>query len=158
LRPRDDMELRLFGDWTRWSAFTDQCIRAKGTPCELNADGSAPSSSTVIQDLPRHWNDGFGVRAGFSDWIRPDVELFAGIGFDSNAVPAKTLDPALMDFNKFTAALGARIQFIKNLAGELSYTHFFFLSRHTAGESELHRGFKPPSNGPDAGGDYSSWI
>src|SRR5262249_18892071 len=35
-RPVEDWEIRLFGDWTRWSAFKNQCIVQAGGPCNVN--------------------------------------------------------------------------------------------------------------------------
>jgi long-chain fatty acid transport protein len=73
-RPAKDIELRLFGDFTRWSQMERQCA--------------------VLQNQPRNWNDTFGVRAGASLWTNKATELLAGAGYSSNAVPDETLERA----------------------------------------------------------------
>lgn len=156
-RPREDLELRLFGDVTRWSSLDRQCIVEQGEPCELNADGSAAGDSAVIQNLPRDWNDSFGVRAGVSYWFNPRVEGFAGLGFDSNAVPDETLEPTFVDANDVSAALGARVQLLPNLHLAASYLHIFYFSRDTNGENTLGD-VERPSRSPDAGGEYRQWL
>jgi long-chain fatty acid transport protein len=157
-RPIVDLELRLFGDVTRWSLFTDQCIGKAGLPCEVNEDGSPvdPDNAPIV-NLPRRWRDAFGLRLGASYWVKDPIELFLGVGYDSNAIPGANLDAAMMDFHDVAVSLGTRIQIIDELAGAISYTHLFYVSRDTAGESE-NPDFAGPSNGPDAGGRYTQAI
>ncbi len=156
-RAREDLELRLFGDFTRWSSLERHCIVQRDEPCELNADGSAPEGSSVIQNLPRDWNDTFGVRAGASYWFAPHLEGFAGLGFDSNAVPDETLEPTFMDADKVTATAGARLELVQNVHLAGSYMHVFYLPRDNTGESTLAR-VERPSRSPDAGGEYRQWL
>lgn len=156
-RPRIDLELRLFGDLTRWSSLERHCIVQRGEPCELNADGSAPETSGVIQNLPRDWNDTFGVRAGASYWFAPHIEGFAGLGFDSNAVPDETLEPTFMDADKLSVAAGARLELMQNVHLAASYLHVFYLPRDNTGTSRLAE-LEPPSRSPDAGGEYRQWL
>ncbi|MBI4706287.1 MAG: outer membrane protein transport protein [Deltaproteobacteria bacterium] len=178
-RPAKYIELRLHGDYTRWSAFTNQCIGAQDLPCEVKADGSAVPDAEVeggkngvIVNLPRDWNDTFGVRAGMSYWVRKNIELMTGAGYDSSAIPDSTLEPALLDFNKVSVALGGRFALTDWLQAALTYTSFYYLPRNTAGEpgqtgdldacEDQERAcqavYKAPSRGPDAGGSYSQYI
>jgi long-chain fatty acid transport protein len=156
-RPTTFTELRLFGSWERWSNFTDQCISAQDTPCAVNADGTPANGTTPIQDLPRHWQDGFGVRAGGSYWVNPDVEMYVGLGYDSNAVPDSALEPDILDMRQIAVAAGAQWQVNEHLFFGLSYTNFFGLFRDTVGKS-ANASYQPPSNGPDAGGHYNQNI
>jgi long-chain fatty acid transport protein len=156
-RPREDLELRLFGDLTRWSSLERHCIVQRGGECELNADGSAPETSDVIQNLPRDWNDTFGVRAGASYWFVPHIEGFAGLGFDSNAVPDETLEPTFMDANKLSVAAGARLELASNVHLAASYLHVLYLPRDNTNASTLAE-VEPPSRSPDAGGEYRQWL
>lgn len=151
--PSDKLELRLFGDWTRWSSLDRQCIADEGSPCDVADDGA----TSALQNQPRDWNDAFGVRAGVSFWAIPEVEIFGGVGFDSNAVPDETLEPALMDFNDLSVAAGGKFHIGRHLALALSYTHFIYFARDNAGKSQLDE-FQPNSKGPDAGGEYTQWI
>ena len=144
---RPDVELRLFGDYTRWSAFKHQCIyigrelRRERERIRLSELGRAPEPAA-------QWNDGFGLRGGGSFWVKPEVEVFAGVGFDSNVVPAATLEPALTDYNTVSAALGGRFKIGEHLYASLAYTHFFFISRDTAGQNQLYSGYAIPIERP----------
>jgi len=156
-RPREDLELRLFGDVTRWSSLERQCVVERGKPCELNPDGSAPDGSGVIQNFPRDWHDAFGVRAGASHWFSRRLEGFAGLGFDSSAIPDETLEPTFMDANKITGTLGASYELVKNLHIAASYLQVFYLPRDTNGKSE-NDAFERPSRSPNSGADYRQWL
>jgi long-chain fatty acid transport protein len=156
--PRENLELRLFGDWTRWSAFDKQCLsELDQEDCEVNEDGSAASDPPPIQNLPRDWNDAFGIRVGGSYWVDPKVEIFTGLGYDSNAIPDENLDPALTDFHDVSVAIGGRFTIIKQLAAAISYTHFFYFERNTNGLSK-NAEFAGASRGPDAGGIYTQRV
>ncbi len=152
-----DLELRAFADFQRWSLFADQCIAPTGQSCAVNADGSDAEGSTTIANLPRRWKDAGGVRVGASYWFGPEVELMGGLGYDSNAIPSKNLDPALTDFHDISVALGVKFQPIKQFGAMLGYTHLFYIPRDTTGESDNPR-FQGTSTGPDAGGEYTQTI
>jgi long-chain fatty acid transport protein len=149
------LELRLFGDYTRWSALKQMCMSTEGQPCEVQGDGSRPAgSNAAIQNLPRHWDDAWGVRLGASLWPIEPLEVMVGTGYDSNAIPDKALDPALMDFHKIMAAVGARYRIIKQVYGALTVSQFFYVPRDTNGKN-INATWKAPSTGPDAGGKYT---
>ena len=153
-KPTPKLELRLFGDWTRWSALKNQCLGQENEPCNVLSNG-APANTGPIQNLPRHWNDAFGIRAGASFFAIPRTEVMVGAGFDSNAIPDKALDPALLDFNKFSFTLGGRFELIpRTLYGALTYTQLLYATRDTTGKSDNYRAWQLPSKGPDAGGVY----
>jgi long-chain fatty acid transport protein len=158
-RPIERLELRLFGDFQRWSLFDDQCFSIRDAEdCGINEDGSvsAEGQGKVIENLPRRWEDTFGVRAGASFWIREPLELFSGVGYDSNAVPDAVLDPGLMDFHDISVSLGVRWQFVDWMGAALSYTHLFYIPRDN--ESRLGHDFLGPSDGPAASGHYTQSI
>lgn len=166
-RPVTSLELRLFGDWSRWGAFVDQCIVRAGSdqsagPCEaIEADGREEvpegEKGTVLQYLPRDWNDAFGVRLGASYYASKLVELFGGVGYDGNAVPDRSLDPALTDFDKFSIAAGLRLTPGDTLGIAASYTQVLYVGRDTSGKYGFAE-FESPSAGPDAGGTYGQAI
>lgn len=158
-RPRRDIELRLFGDWTRWSAFSDQCVALAGEPCEVDADGRAVSRPPPLQTIRRGWRDAFGLRAGGSLWVSPRWELFSGVGWDGNAIPDETLEPSLLDFDDLGTALGARVEAVSGkLFLELSYTNFFNVPRDTAGKSRTAAPSESFARAPDSGGHYTEWA
>lgn len=156
-RPVPRLELRLFGDYMRWSMFERQCLTRRGRRCDVRGDGSVPPGSGVVSNFPRNFQDAFGVRMGTSYWLAQRLELFAGAGYDGNAIPDQTLEPSIMDGHDFAGALGARVGLTKRLSLALSYTHLLWLPRHTAGKSELFEQ-APPTRLPNAGGDYRQWV
>ncbi len=155
-KPLTELELRLFGDVTRWSLFEDQCITAVGA--EACRDGDGNLAPEVILNIPRDWDVGVSVRAGASYWVHDDVELFLGVGYDSNAVPDETLEPALTDFDDVSVALGARLRATDWWALAISYTQIFYVPRDTTSTSKTAAPPDPKSLGPDAGGTYQQAL
>lgn len=158
-RPIKTVEIRLFGDFTNWSVFKNQClIPATSESCEVNEDGSAadPEDAPTLH-LARNWGSAFGFRAGGSFWVIPEVELFLGAGYDSNAVPDSTLEPALTDFHKGSMSFGSRFAAGEIFAAAISYTHIFYAPRDTTGKSVLPV-LEAPSKSPDSGGVYTQTI
>ncbi len=181
VRPSDKFEFRLFADYTRWSVFDKQCVldaAVKDRKCNFagadkalsdpgsfgqdapDPDGPGPMVSETngtIQHLPRFWKDAGGVRAGASYWFIPQVESFAGIGFDSSAVRPATLDAALMDMNKMSFSLGARWQVVRQFALALTLTDVAYFKVDTKGKSVLNK-FNAPTRQPNADGVYKQNI
>jgi long-chain fatty acid transport protein len=163
-KPSETIELRLFGDFTRWSSLENQCLNNKDLPCDVDengvSSGADAASGRPLQNLNRNWDDTFGVRAGASVWVAPPVEVFTGLGYDGNAVPDETMDPSLTDFHDISVALGARFELVKQLHAAISYTHFFYFSRDTSGKSKNDNFTEEQSysRSPDAGGTYSQWV
>ena len=94
---------------------------------------------------------------GASYFMTPDLEVLAGTGFGSKAIPDKTLEPALLDFDAFTASLGAYYALGKAVRLGATYTQVFYLSRDTTGKS-MFPGQQPPSRSPDSGGKYAAQL
>ncbi len=182
-RPTEKYEIRLFGDYTRWSVFDKQCVldasepgrkcnfpgadNALDDPSSFGAPPPDPDPSDpqieqrdvvgVTQHLPRFWKDAGGVRAGASYWFIPEVEGYIGTGYDSTAVPVETLDPALMDAHKMSVSLGVRWQIIKYLALSFTATELIFFETSTKGKSALNR-FQPPTRQPSGDGVYKQFF
>jgi len=146
--PAPRYELRLFGDYSRWSAVSTQCLGKRGKECKVPARG-APVPPDTIQFIRRDWHDAFGVRLGVSHWLDDSVEVFSGIGYDSTAIPDETLDPALPDFHDVQVALGTRFRVAEPVFVAVGYTHLFSVPRDTRGKSESE---------PDSGGFYRQMI
>lgn len=158
-RPIPTVELRVFGDVTNWSVLRSQCVVPGDTEtCDVNDDGSPIETSNNVPylNLVRNWGPAFGIRAGGSYWVIPALELYLGAGYDGNAVPDSTLEPALTDFHKASLAGGLRLT-VGPFSGDLSYTHLFYVPRDTTGQSELST-YSPPSKSPDSGGRYTQTI
>ena len=172
VKPSDKFEFRLFADYTRWSVFDKQCVldatvanrkcnfagadKALADPENFGA-GDSVETNGVIQHLPRFWKDAGGVRAGASYWFVPQLEAYAGLGFDSSAVRPATLDAALMDMNKMSFSLGARWQVIRNLGLALTVTDVAYFKVDTRGKNVLSQ-FKAPTKQPGADGLYKQNI
>ena len=154
-RPRRALELRAFGDYTRFSAFKNQCGVVSGTACALDQNGGERSGARVLQNVPRDFHDSVGVRLGASLWVTPACEFFSGLGFDSSAVPDATLEPGLPDWAGASFALGARWALTRRVHAAFSYTHFVFVPRDVHGRLAQ---YSPPSQAPDASGHYTQQV
>lgn len=170
VRPTDKYELRLFGDYTRWSVFRKQCVLDTSVDdrnCDFENErealddpenfGGPGDTAGVTQHLPRFWKDAGGVRFGASYWFIPTVEGYAGVGYDSTAVPKETLDPALMDAHKISISLGARWQIIERLAMAFTSTELIFFRTSTEGKSRLDD-FLSPTRQPSGDGVYKQFF
>jgi long-chain fatty acid transport protein len=159
-------ELRLLGDWTRWSEFTNQCITIGPAPCPIRTDGtevvSPGTPPQVVQNYRRNWNDTYGVHLGASYWAMPDSEIFAGAWFETAAVPDSTMSPDLTDATSLTGALGFRYQASAGLYLTISYSHWQFVDRNNIGKSQLavknNTPVAIPTKTEDGGGIYKQWI
>ncbi len=152
------VELRLQGDYQRWSTLTDQCLTAKtsAAKCAFNPDGSiAAGADSVVVNVRRKWKDTYGVRAGASYWVSPALEVGGSLAFDSNAVPIGTLDPSLMDANKVLANGSVRYR-MPSIGVELmaSLLHVFYMERTVTHSTD----FAAPSRVPDGAGTYNQQI
>ncbi|MFN3202829.1 MAG: OmpP1/FadL family transporter [Bradymonadia bacterium] len=164
-RLRDGMnEYRLFGDYARWSVFDRQCI--------FNTNGN--SDNCNLAELPRDWDDGFGVRGGYSRFLDDTTEIYVGAGFDSTAAPDSTVEPALFDANKISGSLGARFMLNKNeetkqadLVLAATYTQLYYFTRdidprpNGDGQSDVSgtpfAGSTTRRN-PDSAGEYNQAV
>jgi long-chain fatty acid transport protein len=155
-RPTPRYELRLHGDYTRWSAFESQCVALVGQDCEVDDAGHAVSNPPPLQYMPRHWQDAIAIRLSMSYWPAPRWELLAGLGYDGNAIPDEWLEPSLVDFHDLGTALGVGYELVEDhLSGHLTYTHFYNIPRDTAGKNQLALAPESVSRVPDAGGHYT---
>jgi long-chain fatty acid transport protein len=155
-RAKDDLELRLFGDMTRWSVMHTQCVAIKGFACAVFPDGSDASGGT-ISNFRRYWNDTYGVRAGASYWLKPDLELLAGTGFETAATPDTTLDPSVADADEVEFTLGGRMNVARRFYIGASYTHLQYFDRDNTGKSTLANA-AVPTRQQDGGGRYTQWL
>lgn len=162
LRPTEKLELRMFADYTRWSALEAQCILTKGSEQECTFSGvedaltnpqgvTSTSAQPPNQAVGRFWQDSYGVRLGGSYWFTDNVETYLGGGYDSSAVPVEMVDPALFDMDKISASIGTRWQALESFGLALTYTHVFYFEVDTDGQgiadefSEASK-LKQPSN------------
>jgi long-chain fatty acid transport protein len=156
-RVNDKTELRLFGDFTRWSVLRTQCVALVNYPCVVTKSGDDPGTGGIFLNFRRYWRDTVGVRAGASRWLLPKLELFVGAGFETAATPDETLDPELPDSQTLQGALGGRLELSSKWFIGLSYTHLYYLPRDNTGKSRLSDA-EVPTRRPDGGGKYSQWV
>jgi long-chain fatty acid transport protein len=169
VRPIRRLELRLFAEYQRWSVFKNQCVldaTVADRKCAVLPDGSldtANGGAGVVVVLPRDWKDGGGVRLGASYFVRDNVELYLGAGYDANVIPDKTLDPSMIDQEKVTVSAGGRLELVRRKLGlALTYTQVIYLDR-TAPVRARDADGQPiaplaPSRNPDFGGKYSQAL
>ncbi len=162
---KDHYEVRFHGNYILWSALKEQCALDDASP--ETCDGNP------LFMAPRFWSDGYALRLGGSYWVTPGVELLGGGGYDSNAAPDKTVEPALYDTDKFTASLGAKMSIIKDsLALAMTYTQVFYMERDieprgrvevpgnpTQEHTDIDQfGFRQGQRQPDSSGVYNQSI
>ena len=161
------VELRLSGDVQRWSVFKNQCLldaNDASADCDLTADGGpGADASGVVVNIPRRWDNTFGVRMGLSYWFSPEFELNGGAVFETSAVPDETVDAALIDMNKVIALAGVRYAVMsgKLLLG-LTLNNVFYFDRTVAPRERdadgNQQGPRAPSAIPDGAGTYKQNI
>jgi long-chain fatty acid transport protein len=153
------LELRLYGDLTRWSRFQSQCVSIQGEPCAVFPDDGtdATPGATTIQNINRRWNDTYGANLGASFWTSDAVELFAGTGFATAATPDATLDPMMPDANNFRFAIGSRVAVPGGFHITAGLTAVQYFSRDNTGRSTLTDP-QLPTRRPDGGGKYELWL
>jgi long-chain fatty acid transport protein len=155
-RAAQSLELRLFGQYARWSVMHTQCVAVQGYACATYADGS-DASGGVLANYRRDWKDSVNVRAGASYWINPRLEAFAGTGFETLAVPDSTMEPGLADADNVELALGARARLANWFYLAASYTHLQYLDRDNNRKSTIANAAVPTAQ-QDGGGKYTQWI
>lgn len=152
------LELRLFGNVTRWSRMQTQCVSKRGQPCAVYTDGSdATPAGTTIQNLRRSWNDTYGVNVGASYWATNATELFVGVGFETAAAPDATLDPSLGDAPNMRTAIGGRFALPGRLFVSTTLTNVRYTPRDNTGKSTLSEP-QFPTRRPDGGGQHRLWL
>ena len=158
-RPSPKVELRLAGDFTRWSVLQTQCLAVRDKPCTVLPDGGSAPGSGVIVNLRRYWDNTFGVRGGGSYWFSPEFEAFLGTGFETAANPDSTIEPTVADANNIAGAIGARWEVARTWFLQLGYTHLQFLPRNNTGLSTLaDPATQIITRRPDGGGEYQQWV
>ena len=154
-QPRPNLELRAFGSWERWSAFTRQCVTQAGAECQILPNGGQPNGAKVLQNVPREFQDGFEARVGLSVWTSPGLELFSGLGVMTEAVPSATLEASLPDFFGVTFSLGARARVSDSVSVGGSLSHIVSPSRDAQSRFQT---YALPSKLPDASGHYTQSV
>lgn len=164
-QPMPGLELRLAGDFQRWSAFEHQCLLDKdanpSAKCQIREDGSAfgPDAGDIILSIPREWQDTFGVSAGGSYWVIPALELESGLYFDSSSVPDKTMEASLPDQNKLFVRAGVRWAAMPDqLLITLALNNAFYFKRTVDVRTDGAIGTVAPSTVPDGAGTYKQNV
>ena len=153
---RPNLELRAFGSWERWSAFERQCITNADGACDISENGGQPNGGRVLQNVPRHFHDGFEARASVSVWTSPGLELFSGLGVMTAAVPEETMEASLPDFVGVTFSLGALGRVSDSLSVGGSLSHLVSPARDV--KHSAFPDYQLPSRLPDASGHYTQSV
>lgn len=148
-------EIRLDGDWERWSNFKNQCVVTSGSSCQTNSQGVA-TGSNILLDLPRNWKDSYKVRLGVGYWVTPDTELDASGSWNSAPVDKHNEDPLIYDSTRLAGTVGVRHGFNRHLYASLSYTYVWVMPLTV--ENSAYPDYPKPSTSPSTNGDYSSQL
>ncbi|HEX3343505.1 MAG TPA: outer membrane protein transport protein [Polyangiaceae bacterium] len=155
-RVRPDTEVRLDGDWQRWSQFKYQCITNPGGACNADSNGVVSSSNTVKLDLPRDWNDTVKLRLGIAYWVAPETELSASFAWESAPSGKSHIDPLIYDSARLEPTIGVRHAFTRHLYASLSYTYIYVVPL-TVNDS-AYANYPALSRSPSTNGSYTSEI
>ena len=170
VRPIDDLELRVFGDVTRWNVLENQCIISQNDLgdedpfefCAIDENGDPPAGNPIVQNLNRDWNMAAGVRVGGSYYLNDRIELMLDLGYDGNAIPDETLEPALIDMGKVSAGVGGIFQLVgrNNFSMSLATTasNIFYFERDTNGAATASAFATTNSKQPSSEGIYNQNI
>ncbi len=165
-RASDAVEIRVFGDMTRWSVLQSQCVNINtyGDDCSIKKQpfgADATAKDSVQANLLRNWKDTFGGRLGASYWLNPGIELYAGVGYETGASPDSTIEPATMDGDNLLGSIGGRFKLTDVLYLSASYTQLYFFDRNVTtsqlyaiGNTEV----KYPTQTQDGNGTYTQNI
>lgn len=153
-RVSDDVDLRLHGQYVRWSVFTKGCVVHRGLPCDLNADGSAVRQGQIIANVPSNFNDAGALHAGVGYWPVPRAEMFADLGFDTSAIPSDAQGRTLFDSFKILGSIGLKYAVSDRVSLAGSYTQIYYLPQTVDSQGQE----KVPSAVPFANGSYASHI
>jgi long-chain fatty acid transport protein len=158
---RRALELRVYGDMTRWSRLQTQCVSVQGEPCAVFPDGTdATPGATTIQNIRRRWRDTYGANLGVSVWTSDAadaVELFASAGFATAATPDATLDPMMPDARSIRFGMGGRFAVPGGFHITAGLTTVQYAARDNTGRSTLSDA-ELPTRRPDGGGRYELWL
>jgi long-chain fatty acid transport protein len=153
-RASPGVDLRLQGEFARWSVLDNECVVHTGSPCNLNPDGSSKTPGQVIANIPSGFHDAYAVHAGVGYWPAKRTEIFFDAGVDSSAVPATSLGTTLFDSFKILGTVGLRHRVSERVFLAGSYTAVYYLPVTVTGETES----KAPSDVPNANGSYASHL
>jgi long-chain fatty acid transport protein len=156
-KPSPTLELRFAADYTRWSLLHTQCVGLDPHPCVVDSTGAATAEGGALQNIRRYWKDTFGVHLSASTWVKPEIEVYFGLAFETAASPDETLRPDLPDADNIAPAIGARVEVSHGFFVTGTYTHIQYFDRDNTGKSTLAT--PPlPTTWPDGGGQYKQWI
>lgn len=150
----DDVDLRLHGQWVRWSVFKQACVVHRGDGCDVHTDGSAVTQGQIIANDPASFNDAFALHAGAGYWPIPRVEMFGDLGFDTSAVPNDSQGRTLFDSFKVMGSVGLRYAVTPHVAIAGSYTQVYYLPQTITSQKQ----WLAPSEVPFANGAYESHL
>jgi len=166
-RVTKDFQISAWGAFERWSVFKSQCFTDKNNPnarCAIDDRGQTTPEAVVISNIPRNWDNVFAIRFSGSYWVKPELELMAGFGYDGNAVPNDTMMVDLPDFENFEVTLALNYALMQQkLKLYLGFTQFIYLSRDIPPEPRDASGnriapYTPPTRQPDNAGHYTESV
>jgi long-chain fatty acid transport protein len=153
-RVSEEVDLRLHGQYVRWSVFTDACVVHRGMQCNLNSDGSAVTQGQIIANDEANFHDAFAVQGGIGYWPHTRVEMFGDLGFDTSALPNDSEGRTLFDSFKVIGSVGLRYAVSEHLFLAASYTMIYYLPRTVTSQ----RAWQGVSAQPFANGSYASHL
>jgi long-chain fatty acid transport protein len=153
-RVADDVDLRLHGQYVRWSVFANACVVHRGQSCDLNTDGSAVTQGKIIANDRALFQDAGALHAGIGYWPQPRAEIFIDLGFDTSGVPTSSQGRTLFDAFKGVGSVGLRYAITPHVSVAGSYTAIYYLPTTVMSQDQ----WPSPSAQPYANGSYASHL
>jgi long-chain fatty acid transport protein len=160
LKPSTPWELRLSGNYQRFSVIKSQCLaRVRVGPCTTDGSGLTEANSGPFVNLVRRWQDTWGARLAGSFFFgeHQRYELFAAAAYDGSAVPDQTLEPGVIDGDDLIGSLGTHITFARRYTLGASVTQLWMIPRDNRGESRLSS-LPIPNRLPSSDGRYEQMV
>ncbi|MGZ3422054.1 MAG: OmpP1/FadL family transporter [Polyangiales bacterium] len=159
-RPSPNSEIRIDGEYVRWSVFERQCVVERGANCNLITDKSGLTGAgdgNVVLNIPRGWVDTMGLRFGGAYFPTAKSEIFGSLAVSTSAVPKEHIDPSTIDADQGFITVGGRYQLTKKLGMAASFTQIIYGSVDTEGKSQS-ASYAPTSRSPRMDGIYKQSV
>jgi long-chain fatty acid transport protein len=159
-RPSANSEIRIDGEYVRWSVFKRQCVVQPGADCNLSTDKAGLAGAgdgNVVLNIPRDWEDTVGLRFGGAYFPTAKSEVFGSIAVATSAVPKDRIDPSTIDADQVFLTLGGRYQLTTKLGMAASFTQIIYGVVDTEGTSR-YASFAATSRSPRQDGIYKSTV
>lgn len=136
---KDSLRLRGYFEWVNWSRFD-----------EIRFLISKRTSSLISDEITdeQYFRDAFGTRGQVKYWLKRDLAIYGGLGFDKNAIPDETVSASFVDSDKIASSFGIDTFLTRCLRMKVALQFIHFLPNDVEGSIRV----------PSANGEYNSEV